>query len=38
MVNGLLKELHLTQAPDASSEIYAINPHLSPEVIANAKT
>ena len=34
--NGLLKRITFDAAPDASAEIYAINPHLSPEVIANA--
>ena len=34
--SGLLKRVTFDAAPDASAEIYVINPHLSPEVIANA--
>ena len=35
--SGLLKRVTFDAAPDASAEIYVINPHLSPEVVASAQ-
>ena len=35
--SGLLKRITFDAAPDASAEIYVINPHLSPEVVASAQ-
>ena len=34
---GLLKRVTFDAAPDASAEIYVINPHLSPEIVASAQ-
>ena len=36
--SGLLKRITFDAAPDASSEIYVINPTLSPEVVQTAET
>tara|TARA_B100000575_G_scaffold121763_1_gene96959 strand:+ start:429 stop:1073 length:645 start_codon:yes stop_codon:yes gene_type:complete len=35
--DGLLKRVTFDAAPDASAEIYVINPHLSPEIVASAQ-
>ena len=35
--SGLLKRVTFDAAPDASAEIYVINPHLSPESVASAQ-
>ena len=35
--SGLLKRVTFDAAPDASAEIYVINPHLSPEAVASAQ-
>ena len=35
--SNLLKRVTFDAAPDASAEIYVINPHLSPEVVASAQ-
>ena len=35
--NGLLKRVTFDAAPDASAEIYVINPHLAPEAVASAQ-
>ena len=35
--SGLLKRVTFDAAPDASAEIYVINPHLSPEIVASAQ-
>ena len=35
--SNLLKRITFDAAPDASAEIYVINPHLSPEVVASAQ-
>jgi hypothetical protein len=35
--SNLLKRVTFDAAPDASTEIYVINPHLSPEVVASAQ-
>ena len=35
--SGLLKRVTFDAAPDASAEIYVINPHLAPEAVASAQ-
>lgn len=35
--DGLLKRVTFDAAPDADAEIYVINPHLSPEIVASAQ-
>ena len=35
--SNLLKRVTFDAAPDASAEIYVINPHLSPEAVASAQ-
>ena len=35
--SGLLKRVTFDAAPDADAEIYVINPHLSPEIVASAQ-
>ena len=35
--SNLLKRITFDAAPDASTEIYVINPHLSPEAVASAQ-